>query len=153
MKKFIFLLLIICPIFSYGQIKNSSPTIRTEVLSKYTNTIELEYNEVDENYYINFLSTNQFDSRPFICLGDYEESMITLDFFVDKMNSLYKGESFQATVGSKTILFTLEKYFGTCLIFSDKHQAGISYMHKNGLLRFAKEIVDHHTRVEAANKL
>ena len=50
MKKLLLFLLILFPIISYGQIKNSSPTIRTEVLSKYTNTMELEYNEVDENY-------------------------------------------------------------------------------------------------------
>lgn len=149
MKKLLLILLIICPIVSYGQVKSSSETYREVSICKYSNTMELIYNEPTERYGIWFLSSNRYDSRCYLSLGEYEDALFSIDFFLDKMNILKTGETIEVEIGSEVILFTAEKYFGKCLIFRPKRQAGISYMHKVGLEKFKPEIINYQHKLDS----
>lgn len=151
MKKLFLILLIICPTISYGQVKSSSETYREVSICKHSNTMELIYNEPTESYGIWFLSSNRYDSRAYLSLGEYKDALFSVDFFLDKMNVLKTGEVIKVEIGSEMISFTAEKYFGKCLIFKPKGQAGISYMHKAGLEKFKPVIVDFQHKLDSLN--
>lgn len=146
MKKYLLLILLFNSFLSFGQIKNNSEVIKTVTISKYTNTMVLSYTPHTENYFISFLSTNKYDSSPSLSLGNFEESLASLDFFIAKIEEVPLDASIEVEIGTKRILFTATKYFGKVFMFSDTDQAGISYMHPRGLKLFKEELIEFYNR-------